>query len=218
MLVKDLYYQKYLKYKTKYINLQSQIGGGGFTLREPKGSSKLSSIKLPIEKTSIIIGASEVQEFVYFKNLELLSNITKIEQMEDSIFFKNNPEYNITVIYSSDYNPSNNSRNFTVKFRVENKSNTYSDSDSDSDADDDFDDTETELYSYGYILNKMEATTCNIEKFSDTTTTIPIDNSFYKITYNGTKTDEYILSTNHELLQKYVELKKTIIVDVTAVK
>ena len=27
MLVKDLYYQKYLKYKNKYINLQSQIGG-----------------------------------------------------------------------------------------------------------------------------------------------------------------------------------------------
>ena len=213
MLVKDLYYQKYLKYKTKYINLQSQIGGGRFTLGKP-GSSKLSSIKLPIEKTSTIIGASEVQEFVYFKNLELLSNITKIEQMEDSTFFKNNPEYNITIIYSSDYNPSNNSRNFTVKFRVENKSNTYSDSDSD----DDFDDNEPELYSYGDLLNKMEATTCNIEKFSDTTTTIPIDNSFYKITYNGTKTDEYILSTNHELLQKYVELKKTIIVDVTAVK
>jgi hypothetical protein len=27
MLVKDLYYEKYLKYKNKYINLQSQIGG-----------------------------------------------------------------------------------------------------------------------------------------------------------------------------------------------
>ena len=28
MLVKDLYYEKYLKYKNKYLNLQSQIGGG----------------------------------------------------------------------------------------------------------------------------------------------------------------------------------------------
>ena len=28
MPVKDLYYQKYLKYKNKYINLQSQMGGG----------------------------------------------------------------------------------------------------------------------------------------------------------------------------------------------
>ncbi len=25
--VKDLYYQKYLKYKNKYLNLQSQMGG-----------------------------------------------------------------------------------------------------------------------------------------------------------------------------------------------
>ena len=27
MFNKDLYYKKYLKYKNKYINLQSQIGG-----------------------------------------------------------------------------------------------------------------------------------------------------------------------------------------------
>ena len=31
MLSKDLYYQKYLKYKSKYINLQSQIGGVKYT-------------------------------------------------------------------------------------------------------------------------------------------------------------------------------------------
>ena len=212
MLVKDLYYKKYLKYKNKYINLQSQIGGR-FTLSEYMPSSKLSIIKLPIEKNSMIYMAREIQEFVYFKNLELLSNTSKIEQTKDSTFFKDDPEYNITVIYSSDYNPLNNSRNFTVKFRVENKINTEFDSD-----DDDFDETEPDLYSRGDMLNKMEDATCNIEKFSDTTTTIPIDNSFYKITFKGIRTDEYILSTNHELLQKYVELKKTIIVDVTAVK
>jgi hypothetical protein len=211
MLVKDLYYQKYLKYKTKYINLQSQIGGR-FTLSEYMSSSKLSFIKLPIEKNSMILKAREIEEFVYFKNLELLSNTSKIEQTKDFTFFKDDPEYNITVMYSSDYNSLNNSRNFTVKFRVENKINTESESD------DDFDDTEPELYSRGDMLNKMEEVTCNIEKFSDTTTTIPIDNSFYKITFKGTRTDEYLLSTNHELLQKYVELKKTIIVDVTAVK
>jgi hypothetical protein len=28
MKVNDLYYKKYLKYKIKYLNLQSQIGGG----------------------------------------------------------------------------------------------------------------------------------------------------------------------------------------------
>ena len=27
MPIKDLYYQKYLKYKNKYLNLQSQTGG-----------------------------------------------------------------------------------------------------------------------------------------------------------------------------------------------
>jgi hypothetical protein len=216
MLVKDLYYKKYLKYKNKYLNLQSQIGGR-FTLSEYMPSSKLSIIKLPIEKISMISMAREIQEFVYFKNLELLSNTSKIEQTKDSTFFKDDPEYNITVIYSSDYNPLNNSRNFTVKFRVENKINTQSESEFDSD-DDDFDETEPDLYSRGDMLNKMEESTCNIEKFSDTTTTIPIDNSFYKITFKGTRTDEYILSSNHELLQKYVELKKTIIVDVTAVK
>jgi hypothetical protein len=204
MLVKDLYYEKYLKYKNKYLNLQSQIGRGRFTLSEYMPSSKLSFIKLPIEKNSIILMAGEIQEFVYFKNLELLSNTSKIEQTKDSTFFKDDPEYNITVIYSSDYNPLNNSRNFTVKFRVENKINTEYESDSD----DDFDETEPDLYSRGDMLNKIEEATCNIEKFSDTTTTIPIDNSFYKITFKGTRTDEYILSTNHELLQKYVELKK----------
>ena len=31
MPIKDLYYQKYLKYKSKYINLQSQIGGVKYT-------------------------------------------------------------------------------------------------------------------------------------------------------------------------------------------
>ena len=31
MEVNDLYYNKYLKYKNKYINLQSQIGGDGIT-------------------------------------------------------------------------------------------------------------------------------------------------------------------------------------------
>ena len=149
--------------------------------------------------------ANEIQEFVYFKNLELLSNTLKIEQTKDSIFFKDDTEYNITVIYSSDYNLLNNSRNFTVKFRVENKINTKSESESESD-DDDFDETEPDLYSYGDMLNKMEEATLNIEKFSDTTTTIPIDDSFYKITLE--ETDEYILSTNHELLQKYVEFKK----------
>jgi hypothetical protein len=110
-------------------------------------SSKLSIIKLPIEKNSMILMAREIQEFVYFKNLELLSNTSKIEQTKDFTFFKDDPEYNITVIYSSDYNPLNNSRNFTVKFRVENKINTEYESDSD----DDFDETEPDLYSYGDI-------------------------------------------------------------------
>ena len=32
MPVKDLYYQKYLKYKNKYLNLHSQIGGGGYSI------------------------------------------------------------------------------------------------------------------------------------------------------------------------------------------
>ena len=31
MQINDLYYQKYLKYKDKYLNLESQIGGGRFT-------------------------------------------------------------------------------------------------------------------------------------------------------------------------------------------
>jgi len=202
MLVKNLYYEKYLKYKNKYLNLQSQIGGR-FTLSENIPSSKSSIIKLPIEKNSMIYMAREIQEFVYFKNLELLSNTSKIQQTEDSTFFKDDPEYNITVIYSSDYNPLNNSRNFTVKFRVKNKINTEDESD------DDFDETEPDLHSRGDMLNKIEEATCNIEKFSDMTTTIPIDDSFYKITFKGTRTDEYILSTNHELLQEYVEFKKS---------
>ena len=32
MPVKDLYYQKYLKYKNKYLNLQNQIGGGNYLI------------------------------------------------------------------------------------------------------------------------------------------------------------------------------------------
>ena len=34
MPVKDLYYKKYLKYKSKYINLQSQMGGGVDTIKQ----------------------------------------------------------------------------------------------------------------------------------------------------------------------------------------
>ena len=34
MPIKDLYYQKYLKYKSKYINLQSQMGGGVDTIKQ----------------------------------------------------------------------------------------------------------------------------------------------------------------------------------------
>jgi len=33
MPVKDLYYQKYLKYKNKYLNLCNQLGGGGFSMK-----------------------------------------------------------------------------------------------------------------------------------------------------------------------------------------
>ena len=32
MPVKDLYYQKYLKYKNKYLNLCNQLGGGGYSI------------------------------------------------------------------------------------------------------------------------------------------------------------------------------------------
>ena len=32
MPVKDLYYQKYLKYKNKYLNLQNQIGGDDISI------------------------------------------------------------------------------------------------------------------------------------------------------------------------------------------
>ena len=32
MPVKDLYYQKYLKYKNKYLNLCNQVGGGGYSI------------------------------------------------------------------------------------------------------------------------------------------------------------------------------------------
>jgi len=39
MLVKDLYYQKYLKYKTKYLNLLSQTGGAAMFITETEGNT-----------------------------------------------------------------------------------------------------------------------------------------------------------------------------------
>jgi Ran GTPase-activating protein (RanGAP) involved in mRNA processing and transport len=39
MLVKDLYYQKYLKYKTKYLNLLSQTGGALLFITETEGNT-----------------------------------------------------------------------------------------------------------------------------------------------------------------------------------
>jgi len=196
MSVNNLYYQKYLKYKNKYLNLQSQLVGGRYTIDEGIGSThELKSIKLPIFKDSKIWEADEIEKFVYFKNLELKESTEVIQEAKDDIFFNDSYEYNITVIYSSTYNFINQSRDFTIKFKVTNK----------KDPDDEYEyDDEPWETSYGGILNKREATTCNIIKFSDTTT--EIDNSFYKITFTDSSVE--LLSTNHELLQKYVELKK----------
>ena len=208
MLVKDLYYEKYLKYKNKYLNLQSQLVGGRYTIDEGIGSThELKSIKLPIVKDSKILEADEIEKFVYFKNLELKESKEVIQETKDDIFFNDSDDYNITVIYSSTYNVINQSRDFTIKFRVTNKKG----------PDDEYEyDDETWETSYGGILNTMKTRTCNITKFFDTTT--EIDTSFYKITvtYSSDSSDSSdssvssveLLSTNHELLQKYVELKK----------
>lgn len=142
--------------------------------------------------------ADEIQKFVYFKNLELNEN-DSTENKEDEIdinFFKDSELYDVSVKYSFTYDSSNQSRKFTIK--LTRKDILYSD-------EEDYDDDPHES-SFAAKANKMEATTCNIIKFSDTTT--EIDNSFYKITFPDSSVE--LLSTNHELLQKYVELKKSL--------
>ena len=53
MPVKDLYYQKYLKYKNKYLNLCNQLGGGGFSITTTTTTTKDDTIIIDYtEKTS----------------------------------------------------------------------------------------------------------------------------------------------------------------------
>jgi hypothetical protein len=184
MLVKDLYYEKYLKYKNKYLNLQSQIGG-----------ARLYFILLPINRNSIILQELSILDFVYSKNLQL--GPQQIKKENDSTFFTEP----ITVTYSSIYNSSNNSRNFTVQF-------TATDNGYDPDADD------LDEYEYQIEANspwdraiQIGERKCNIEKFVDNN--MKLDDTFYKITFTETEPLTYILSTNLELLTQYLqELKK----------
>jgi hypothetical protein len=56
MLVKDLYYEKYLKYKNKYLNLQSQIGG-----------SPVFITIIDLEEPILVVPASPYEEYAYNK-------------------------------------------------------------------------------------------------------------------------------------------------------
>jgi hypothetical protein len=89
MSVKNLYYEKYLKYKNKYLNLQSQIGGG-------------EVYQLNIAKKEIT-DANEYITMAYNKYFDL-SNSTfwsdnrPVEEFHGNIF----------LVYSPDFNPEPN--------------------------------------------------------------------------------------------------------------
>jgi hypothetical protein len=92
MKVKDLNYQKYLKYKNKYLDLQNQIEGGGI-FAPSKEKIRLDQIKLELEK---LYNESDLEKMAAEIMLELIeksdihdqlkmeneNNISKQKQLE----------------------------------------------------------------------------------------------------------------------------------------
>jgi hypothetical protein len=121
MLVKDLYYDKYLKYKNKYLNLQTQIGG-----------ARKSIVFMTMNPVNDIIhDASYFQEFVYYINIHITRNPNQFLENTDYInhdFFNgsqfNGQPFHIKVSYK--YTDKSDLREFDITFNIkENKVHLY---------------------------------------------------------------------------------------------
>ena len=83
MPVKDLYYQKYLKYKNKYLNLCNQLGGGGFSITTTTTTTK--------DDTIIIDYTEETSDFLVeeLNNLNITTiKLKNVMKYYDIIFNK----------------------------------------------------------------------------------------------------------------------------------
>jgi hypothetical protein len=114
MLVKDLYYDKYLKYKNKYLNLQTQIGGAA---RKPIVFMTMNPVN------NIIHSATYFQEFVYYINRQITPNPHLFSENTDYINhdFFNKTQFNgqpffIKVSYK--YTNESDFRVFNIKFNI----------------------------------------------------------------------------------------------------
>jgi hypothetical protein len=91
MLVKDLYYQKYLKYKNKYINLQSQMGGVD-NIRPPLVTHGSKAYPFPDKQFATLFGnqSQDVQDLVIEKVDEMpisrLLNRNKRDSIDEKTF------------------------------------------------------------------------------------------------------------------------------------
>ena len=52
MQIKNLYHNKYLKYKNKYLNLQNQLGGAISLVKKPKFFSMYAGKLLAVETST----------------------------------------------------------------------------------------------------------------------------------------------------------------------
>jgi hypothetical protein len=115
MLVKDLYYEKYLKYKNKYLNLQTQIGGA----RKPLFFITMNPVN------DMIHDATYFQEFVYYINIHITKNSHLFLENNEYInhdFFNetriNGQPFFIKVSYKYTDNSDLNLREFNITFNI----------------------------------------------------------------------------------------------------
>ena len=91
MPIKDLYYQKYLKYKNKYLNLHNQIGGSPHMVvhQAPDQSSRSNSSSLP--PTSRPTSQSTSRPTTSFNDIKINKELEKLnknkELLDPDVFF-----------------------------------------------------------------------------------------------------------------------------------
>lgn len=86
----DIYKLKYIKYKTKYLNLLNQNGGG---CEKPEDSNKLQCIKLEISNIFRYLNGNSCEssycDYLY-KTIKRLNELNSLSDNEIKEYIKNN--------------------------------------------------------------------------------------------------------------------------------
>jgi len=94
MTDKDLYYDKYLKYKNKYLDLKVQIGGGGWNIISSYKPTHI--IYRAIDNTTSIKRMISI-EYKYYDDIHTLTIIIKYDDTINIKLYFSYPKYNRIV-------------------------------------------------------------------------------------------------------------------------